>query len=389
VLQFLTHFTRYFRVATFGSTPLLHHKAFEAVLLVTTLTRTKYGEMESAKRSKASAQAKVKSEKARGKERAESVGSSKLKSGWALVPLVLNASDNSVVNKKRARSPVKKDSPIAQSQSKKKPKTSLSKRVSNAAIEILSDSDEDEDDEIQEISVRAIASTSKTILQSNIVKPSKILSAKVKAEVVELDLAVKEHSHKARTPAKTVPKLEIHETFDLDDDDDEEQENAMVRSIGHAKGKQRETFADENEILEEVDDDWGDAERIWQASRSNSLDAGAYEEDEDYDSFNTSGRPEQSGDSDEDILEVKWICCHARICHHFSDSLASYVHSLWKMKKNHLQFERKVYAFLRFQMQSLLQRVYSSHCLRYAEAYLQHQACTKSLATPDQMRLLL
>lgn len=267
------------------------------------------GMMQSTKRNKSSSQSAIspgsKSAKAKGKERAvESTQKrppSQLKQGWALVPLVLNSSDNSSnVDKKRPRSPAKRrsiDDKSTVKSSKKAKSTAVERSI---AIEIVSDSDEDE---IQEISV---ASTS-TASVAKALATASASSSKAKREVVELEFASQESvKHVSETqPERPV----INETFDLDEDDDNE-DHQLRQQL-----KQVSEFADENEVLEDVDN-WGDAEQGWRRSRSGSLAESLW--DEDF-GEGLAGVYDRSGDSDEDIREVcSWAILFC-VCHHFAD----------------------------------------------------------------------
>ena len=250
--------------------------------------------MQSAKRSNTSSQAgssSSKSQKAKGKQREVETKRppSQLKQGWALVPLVLGGNENSDGNKKRSRTPTKRqsmdDTPILKS---RKTSKTLAPKRSSAAIEILSS----DDDEIQEISV---ASTSKscTTMHKTISKKS-TTNTLVKKEIVEVEVAA---IKKQYTPGVSAPPPEIVETFDLqeDDDNDEDEEIEIIR-----RKTQPSEFADENEGLEDVDD-WGDVERVWQRSREGSREGSMYAEEYAEESGEIF---ERSGDSDEDILEV-------------------------------------------------------------------------------------
>lgn len=275
--------------------------------------------MQSGSRSKGSqpmGSPKSKSQKAKGKERAVESGHvkrppSQLKQGWALVPLVLNGNDNSEADRKRSRSPTKRRS-LEDSAKAKSRKTSTVTAKRSVAIEIVSDSD---DDEIQEISV---ASTSKLVVQRS--SKAAVSVTKTKSEVVDLDSNSKELS----VTSSTRKPSQICETFDLDDEDDQEDYENM---------RQRDDYSvlpEENDILDEVDDDWGDTERVWQESRAGSLDGSMYAEDGFEEE--AASMMERSGDSDEDILEVGFMSS-CRHCHHCS---SLYARSSWRMKTKYL-----------------------------------------------------
>lgn len=132
----------------------------------------------------------------------------------------------------------------------------------------------------------------------------------MKAEAIEVDLAFEEAAaSKTKTP--TVRPV-ITETFDLEDDDEEEDAMEMQRATSNVEG-----FADENEALDETDN-WGDAEKIWQRSRSGSLDGSTWAEE--YGEETAEGF-ERSGDSDEDILEVRIVASAVTRCHQCIDRL--------------------------------------------------------------------
>lgn len=261
--------------------------------------------MQSARRTKSSPQIgspSSKSAKAKGKERAleSSVKRppSQLKQGWALVPLVLNSSDNgsSIADKKRSRSPVKRRSTDEKTPLKSSKKVKSFAPRQSITIEIDSDSD---DDEIQEI---AAASSSKLTVRKNTQIATAVVS-KVKREVVELDLASEEPViTQAKTRLGTPPVMD--ETFELDDDDDgEDMQNLPA--------------VDDTDALDEADT-WGDAEQIWQQrSRSGSRDGSTWAEE--YGEDNEEGL-ERSADSDEDIREVSTQGC-IRVCHQLADPL--------------------------------------------------------------------
>lgn len=274
----------------------------------------RHANMQSAKWSKATSQVastSSKSQKAKGKERAVETDvkrpPSQLKQGWALVPLVLNGNDNSDVDKKRSRSPTKRQSIDAtpKPKSRRTDKAATPKR--SIAIEIVSDTD---DDEIQEISFASSSKVS-TVLSNKAAKGN-ALAAKVKNEVMELDVVSSKPSIKKPTPAVSVPPPYIMETFDLADDDDEEEEEDLevFRRMHSPSG-----FANENEVLEDVDD-WGDAERTWQRSRTGSTDGSTYAEEYGEESGDIL---ERSGDSDEDILEVSLGTQLYALRHHLTD----------------------------------------------------------------------